>query len=78
MQFLSVAPFLVPVFKIGLGSPYSWVGKRGVSAPPGAKFLSFCDRVRNSQNPGFLGNQNIFLIMSDLYCKFIFSYSLNL
>lgn len=55
MQLLSVAAFLVPVLKNGLGSPCSWVGKRGVSAPPGAKFLSFYDRERNVQNPGFLG-----------------------
>lgn len=28
VQFLSVAPFLVPVLKSGLGSLCSWVGKR--------------------------------------------------
>lgn len=30
--------------------------KRGVSAHPGANFLSFSDRDGNSPNCGFLGN----------------------
>lgn len=30
--------------------------KRGVSAPPSAKFLSFSDRDGNSPNPSFLGS----------------------
>lgn len=55
MQFLSVVPFLVPVLKEWLRIPMQIGGEKGGGVQT-LHMLSFHDRDRNFQNPGFLGN----------------------